>query len=763
MNIINKIAVLLFVIVGGLILSPMASATPSQGPIPNIMYANATANGSIAGGLNFPHNATEIAVWDADAVPGYGTGCPLPGSSGGIKWQLMADNNNDGNFTKEVGYYIPTNTSGIMIINFGDGGNVNITTYGGANVSPANPLGGYKWVDVDTEVAGTDNTEAPGQYEFASCGQEGFMEASQFVGTSTAYIFIPSTNLTKKVSSSKVHVGDEVTYTYYEKNDGTPGANLYSPYVKDDKCSPVNYSSGDNNSNGVLEVGETWVYTCSMILDTPGQVTNTAVGHGIDLLGNDVTYPGYALNGIFEDLDEMDTTTVTVIDPGINLTKTPSADKVLEGTNVTYTYVVNNTGDTPLTVTVTDDQYGIVYGPTVLAAGDSATATYTAQINANITNVATASGIDQLDGEVTAQASATVTTIDPGISLTKTPSADKVLEGTNVTYTYVVNNTGDTPLTVTVTDDQYGIVYGPTVLAAGDSATATYTAQINANITNVATATGIDQFDGEVTANATATVRTIDPAITVEKTCTPDNQSEPGTIDWVITVNNTGDVSLNVVVNDSMHDEVFNGTIAAGQVETINLSDSNLSAGDYTNSVTAIGTHQLGDVRATSEATCSVEPGAYEGLTPGFWKTHPELWDLVNDTLKFDDATHDYDDPALMDYHTNNSFNAVFNTTISLKIGKELLNDPTLLQALAAKGGVNEEKGTYDALARHAVAALLNANHPEVDYPMTEVEIIAAVHYAIMNTNMTDAGPLKDQLEQYNELEGGIDAHGVPI
>ena len=46
---------------------------------------------------------------------------------------------------------------------------------------------------------------------------------------------------------------------------------------------------------------------------------------------------------------------------------------------------------------------------------------------------------------------------------------------------------------------------------------------------------------------------------------------------------------------------------------------------------------------------------------------------------------------------------------------------------------------------------------------MTEAEIIAAVSDAINNLDLTDAEPLKDMLETYNELGGGIDKHGNPI
>jgi hypothetical protein len=132
-------------------------------------------------------------------------------------------------------------------------------------------------------------------------------------------------------------------------------------------------------------------------------------------------------------------------------------------------------------------------------------------------------------------------------------------------------------------------------------------------------------------------------------------------------------------------------------------------------------------------------PG-YEGLTPGFWKNHVNCW---------------------MGYSPGEKFSDVFGVQVTINAGKKDENtDPTLLDALKAKGGVNEDKRVYDALVRHAVAALLNAGHVNVGYPWTEQAIIDAVADAIGNGG---AGPLKNMLDDYNNLGGGIDAHCNPI
>lgn len=66
----------------------------------------------------------------------------------------------------------------------------------------------------------------------------------------------------------------------------------------------------------------------------------------------------------------------------------------------------------------------------------------------------------------------------------------------------------------------------------------------------------------------------------------------------------------------------------------------------------------------------------------------------------------------------------------------------TLGQAVEFNGG-----GEY-ALARHAVAALLDSTHPRVDYPFTRDEVIAVVRWAYQTGDFETA---KTQLAAANE------------
>jgi len=107
-----------------------------------------------------------------------------------------------------------------------------------------------------------------------------------------------------------------------------------------------------------------------------------------------------------------------------------------------------------------------------------------------------------------------------------------------------------------------------------------------------------------------------------------------------------------------------------------------------------------------------------EGCTPGFWKTHTDLWFAQTGLLPTDD------------------FDATFGVNL-------FTPNITLEQAINLGGG------DFNKLARHAVAALLSALSPDVDYPLTDAQVIAAVQAAVASGS---AEPTASQLAAFNEL-----------
>jgi hypothetical protein len=106
-------------------------------------------------------------------------------------------------------------------------------------------------------------------------------------------------------------------------------------------------------------------------------------------------------------------------------------------------------------------------------------------------------------------------------------------------------------------------------------------------------------------------------------------------------------------------------------------------------------------------------PGGGEGCTPGYWRQPHHFAQWVG-------------------YAPGDSYAAVFGVARS----------GSLLQNVTARGG------GVNALARHSVAALLNAASPDVDYDLTVAEVIAAVQGAFATGNFE---AVKDRLEGFNE------------
>jgi hypothetical protein len=124
----------------------------------------------------------------------------------------------------------------------------------------------------------------------------------------------------------------------------------------------------------------------------------------------------------------------------------------------------------------------------------------------------------------------------------------------------------------------------------------------------------------------------------------------------------------------------------------------------------------------TATPTATPTPGD-EGCTPGFWRNHLFDWGPTG-------------------YAPGDSFEAIFGRNA-------FSGDPTLLQVLELTGG------GLNRLSSHAVAALLNAAHPDVAYPLTEAEVIALWQAAFDDPSLRNS--TKNLFEGFNEASCPID------
>jgi hypothetical protein len=121
-----------------------------------------------------------------------------------------------------------------------------------------------------------------------------------------------------------------------------------------------------------------------------------------------------------------------------------------------------------------------------------------------------------------------------------------------------------------------------------------------------------------------------------------------------------------------------------------------------------------------------------EGCTPGYWKQeqHFDSWGPTGFT-------------------TDQELEDVFDVPDALG-----LDDTTLLQALNFGGGSGVD-GAARILLRAAVAALLNAAHPDVDYAQSTADIIADVNAALASGDRDTMLDLAADLDADNNGIGG--------
>jgi uncharacterized repeat protein (TIGR01451 family) len=207
-----------------------------------------------------------------------------------------------------------------------------------------------------------------------------------------------------KTGPTYAHEGDTIDYTYTVTNAGD--VPLSAVTVSDDLAGTAVYVSGDTNTDGFLDLVETWIFIASyeVPVDTTGPVENTAKASGTSPHDTTVT--------------AQDNWSVVILHPDISVTKVADTTQYYIDGSVTYTIVVTNTGDCTLhDISVVDDVLGTLDTGLTLDPGEFATYNPVYYPVENVTNIVTATGYDALDGEVTDTATETVI-IEHGFTLT---------------------------------------------------------------------------------------------------------------------------------------------------------------------------------------------------------------------------------------------------------------------------------------------------------------------------------------------------------
>jgi len=413
------------------------------------------------------------------------------------------------------------------------------------------------------------------------------------------------------ITSDFDSVGDTVDYEYLVTNSGNVTL-TGTISVSDDKIASVSCPitpAGGLLPGGSLTCSATYVVT-QVDLDA-GQVVNQASATDGTTTSQTVT----------ETVDAVQSTSLAM-----TKTANPQSFNTL-GAQISYDYVVTNTGNVSLTtpISVSDDRIAFVVCPALptggLAPNASLTCTGTdtatqADIDAGIiTNTATASTAGTSSAPVTETVSADQ---QPALAIEK--SADRAAFaalGEAVTYEYLVTNTGNVTITdpITVSDDKIASVScqalpgGSLPVGASLTCSGIYTvtqADLDAGqVTNIASArTGSTVSPSDsVTLPATQA-----PALSIAKSALDTSFAVPGDIvSYEYRVRNTGNVTLMGAINVA-DDKISNVSCPAVPMSGFVPNDEIVCSADYLVTQADVDAGFVTNVATASNGDTTSEP-----------------------------------------------------------------------------------------------------------------------------------------------------------
>ena len=165
------------------------------------------------------------------------------------------------------------------------------------------------------------------------------------------------------------------------------------------------------------------------------------------------------------------------------------------------------------------------------------------------------------------------------------------------------------------------------------------------------------------------------------------------------------------------------GFAIAATLASVGLADITTTDTSSTSTSTSPST----STSTTTTTTTTTTPEGGEGCTPGFWKNNADK-----------KGASQWTDP----YDPTDLVSSVFSAA------------PPAIGSKTLLAGLQQGGGDLDALTRHAIAAVLSAAHPDVDYPLTVDEIVDMVNDAY--SGLADVEDTKNVLAGFNEQNCSI-------
>lgn len=410
-------------------------------------------------------------------------------------------------------------------------------------------------------------------------------------------LFTPGVLLTKTVSPIISKIGDQVTYTFFVQNTGSADSpDLTLQGFSDDVLGDLKAVAIASGCDGIGP-GDSCSFTVpwtvqAVDIDVPPNGADNPIVNTATVL--------YTPFGFPNQVQSTDTAALTLFSPNFTIAKV-GPEKSKPGDVINYVITVTNTttapagGDVPaLSCTVTDPKLSLSATQTIAFGGAPwvINAPYTVQAGDPDPLLNTASATCTLlpdaglPNSITKTASESVDLFYPGVTLDKTgPAYTK--PGDTANYTIRVDNTSsaDTPdLVCTITDTRLaGSPWNRTIASGGFAEIAVaYAVPVGTTDTaldNTASVTcSPTGYSNEFTDSDSVRTTVLHPALMVSKICKPGTEPVPqdGPAVFSVTIQNTGDATI--VVDASEADATLDGTYAAGQSRTADVT----VAGDFT-------------------------------------------------------------------------------------------------------------------------------------------------------------------------------------
>ncbi|WP_440409086.1 DUF7507 domain-containing protein [Neorhizobium petrolearium] len=699
-------------------------------------------------------NSATNVIYRVDLTTRTATSIPLNRTilSADLAWRNGLIYTHD--LSSDIFYSINPNTGAVTPI--GPSG-LSATAGFGSLISASNGIfgrynnGGFYQFDLATGVATLISDAPAGVGDGAKCPV-------------TAVSLPADTQITKTDGSETYAPGTSITYTMVVSNNGPFGVQNAS--VNDPLPAGItgaSWTCGGATNGGVCGTasGTGAINDVKVNLPAGSSVTfQLTLTVPADFAGDLVNAATVANSSAVPDPDTSNnsaTDTDVAAAPALTVEKTGTlndldGDGLIDaGETISYSFVVENTGNVTLTDVTVDDPLltnagvSVSPGPQTLAPGGMVTFTATyqptqADIDAGqVENTATGTGTPPSGPPIDSPPDTVVVPPDqtPGLTIEKTGTlndadGDGLIDlGETISYSFLARNTGTVTLTNVTVDDPLlanagiSVTPGPQTLGPGGTATftATYTptqADIDAGqVENTATGTGTPPSGPPIDSPPDTVVVPPDetPGLTIDKTGTLNDADGDGLIDagetisYSFLVRNTGSVTLTGVTVD---DPLLAGagisvtpgpqTLAPGGTATFTATytptQADIDAGQVENTATGTGTPPSGPPIESPPDTVVVPPDQSTGL-------------VIDKT----GTLNDLDGDGLIDLGETISYSFQARNTGAVTLTNVTVNDPLLTDA-----GIALDQGpqTLAPGATFTFTATYTPNQADIDAGQVE-------------------------------------------